>query len=82
MAGRGERSPCIYNPDDPTCNNSFAKYTFDLDKAKSLLKEAGKENFSFDFWYSNALPYNNVTNKPGASIRVNTFICPSELNPR
>lgn len=39
-----------------------------------------QENLQKLFDYS--LPYNNPVNKPGASIRVNTFICPSEVNPR
>ncbi len=39
-----------------------------------------QENLQRLFNY--ALPYNNAVNKPGASIRVNTFICPSEVNPR
>jgi prepilin-type N-terminal cleavage/methylation domain-containing protein/prepilin-type processing-associated H-X9-DG protein len=39
-----------------------------------------QENLQKLFDYS--LPYNNAVNKPGASIRVNTFICPSEINPR
>jgi peptide/nickel transport system substrate-binding protein len=59
LAGRGSRATCLFNPDDITCNNSFARYTYDPDKAKELLKEAGKTSFAFDFWYSNALPYNN-----------------------
>jgi peptide/nickel transport system substrate-binding protein len=59
LANRGFRAKCFYNPDDITGNNSFDRYTVNLDKARALLKEAGKESFSFDFWYSNALPYNN-----------------------
>jgi peptide/nickel transport system substrate-binding protein len=59
LSGRGQPSPCVFNPDDVTCNNSFARYDYDLNKAKALLKEAGQENFSFDFWYSNGLAYNN-----------------------
>jgi peptide/nickel transport system substrate-binding protein len=59
LGNRGQPSPCVYNADDVTCNNSFARYTFDLDKAKALLKEAGQENFTFDFWYSNGIAYNN-----------------------
>jgi peptide/nickel transport system substrate-binding protein len=59
LAGRGKRAICLYNPDDITCNNSFARYTYDPEKAKALLAAAGKPSFSFDFWYSNALPYNN-----------------------
>ncbi len=59
LAGRGSRQICMYNKDDPTCNNSFERYKLDLEKAKALLKEAGKTSFSFDFWYSNSLPYNN-----------------------
>ncbi len=59
LAGRGARSICFYNPDDPTCNNDFSPFALNLDKARSLLKDAGKENFTFDFWYSSALPYNN-----------------------
>jgi prepilin-type N-terminal cleavage/methylation domain-containing protein/prepilin-type processing-associated H-X9-DG protein len=39
-----------------------------------------QENLQRLFNYS--LPYNNAANKYGASIRVNTFICPSEVNPR
>ncbi len=39
-----------------------------------------QENLQRLFNY--ALPYNNAVNKAGASIRVNTFICPSEINPR
>jgi prepilin-type N-terminal cleavage/methylation domain-containing protein/prepilin-type processing-associated H-X9-DG protein len=39
-----------------------------------------QENLQKLFDYN--LPYNNAVNKPGASIRVNTFICPSEVNPR
>jgi len=59
LGGRGERAACQYNPDDITCNNSYAQFTYDLDKARALLAEAGQTSFSFDFWYSNALPYNN-----------------------
>ena len=59
LAGRGSRALCLYNPDDITCTNTYAKYKRDLEKAKLLLQEAGKPNFSFDFWYSNGLPYNN-----------------------
>ena len=59
LAGRGKRQICMYNMDDPTCSNTFERYKLDLNKAKALLKEAGKTSFSFDFWYSNALPYNN-----------------------
>ena len=59
LAGRGSRAICLYNPEDPTCINNYAKFALDLAKAKSLLAEAGKPSFSFDFWYSNALPYNN-----------------------
>jgi peptide/nickel transport system substrate-binding protein len=59
LAGRGKRQICMYNLEDPTCNNDFERYKLDLNKAKALLKEAGKTSFSFDFWYSNALPYNN-----------------------
>lgn len=59
LGGRGSRQTCLYNMDDTTCNYSFEKYDYDLDKAKALLDEAGKTDFSFDFWYSNALPYNN-----------------------
>lgn len=59
LAGRGKRQICMYNMEDPTCNNNFERYKLDLAKAKELLKEAGKTSFSFDFWYSNALPYNN-----------------------
>lgn len=59
LAGRGKRATCVFNPDDPTCNNSFGRYDYNLEKAKALLQAAGKPNFSFDFWYSNGLPYNN-----------------------
>jgi peptide/nickel transport system substrate-binding protein len=59
LAGRGTRAICLYNPDDPTCINAYAKFALDLDKAKAILAEAGKPSFSFDLWYSNALPYNN-----------------------
>jgi peptide/nickel transport system substrate-binding protein len=59
LSGRGRRQECFFNRDDITCNNSYARYTFDLDRAKALLAEAGMTSFSFDFWYSNALPYNN-----------------------
>ena len=59
LAGRGSRAICLYNPDDITCTNTYGKYKLDLEKAKALLHEAGKEHFSFDFWYSNGLPYNN-----------------------
>jgi peptide/nickel transport system substrate-binding protein len=59
LGGRGRPSPCAFNADDVTCNNSFARYNYDLDKAKALLKEAGQEKFAFDFWYSNGLAYNN-----------------------
>ncbi|MBR0650186.1 hypothetical protein GXW78_10970 [Roseomonas terrae] len=59
LSGRGRRQDCFFNMEDITCNNSFARYTFDPDRAKALLAEAGKANFAFDFWYSNALPYNN-----------------------
>ena len=59
LSGRGKRAIGFYNPDDITNNNSYERYAFDPDKAKALLKAAGKEPFSFDFWYSNALPYNN-----------------------
>ncbi len=59
LAGRGARQSCYYNRDDITCNNSFARYTLDLDRARALLREAGQASFSFDFWYSAALPYNN-----------------------
>ena len=59
LAGRGARQSCYYNRDDITCNNSFARYSFDLDRARALLREAGQTSFSFDFWYSAALPYNN-----------------------
>jgi peptide/nickel transport system substrate-binding protein len=59
LAGRGKRQICLYNEDDPTCINNYDKYKFDLAKAKALLAEAGKTSFSFDFWYSTALPYNN-----------------------
>lgn len=59
LAGRGKRQTCLYNMQDPTCNDAFERYKLDLNKAKALLKEAGKPSFAFDFWYSNALPYNN-----------------------
>ncbi|PZP43783.1 MAG: hypothetical protein DI601_14160 [Azospirillum brasilense] len=59
LSGRGKRAIGFYNPDDITNNNSYERYAFNPEKAKALLKEAGKESFSFDFWYSNALPYNN-----------------------
>jgi peptide/nickel transport system substrate-binding protein len=49
----------MYNPEDPVCNDNYDKYKLDLAKAKELLKEAGKPSFSFDFWYSTALPYNS-----------------------
>ena len=58
LAGRGTRAICLYNPDDPTCINNYAGYKLDLEKARSLLKEAGASNIAFDFWYSTALPYN------------------------
>ena len=51
--------PALFNADDVTCNNSFARYNYDLEKAKALLEEAGQEKFAFDFWYSNGLAYNN-----------------------
>lgn len=59
LANRGSRQSCFFNRDDITCNNSFARYTLDLDRARALLREAGQTSFSFDFWYSAALPYNN-----------------------
>ena len=59
LAGRGRRQICLYNPEDPTCANAYDKYKLDLAKAKALLQEAGKPSFSFDFWYSTALPYNS-----------------------
>jgi peptide/nickel transport system substrate-binding protein len=59
LAGRGKRQICLYNPEDPTCSNTYDKYKLDLAKAKALLQEAGKTSFSFDFWYSTALPYNS-----------------------
>jgi peptide/nickel transport system substrate-binding protein len=59
LASRGKRQVCLYNPEDPTCANSYDKYKLDLAKAKALLQEAGKPAFSFDFWYSTALPYNS-----------------------
>ncbi|HEX9524619.1 MAG TPA: ABC transporter substrate-binding protein, partial [Reyranella sp.] len=59
LAGRGKRQICLYNIEDPTCINNYDKYKLDLAKAKALLQEAGKPSFSFDFWYSTALPYNN-----------------------
>ena len=42
LAGRGKRQICMFNAEDWTCNNSYDKYKLDLDKAKELLKEAGK----------------------------------------
>jgi peptide/nickel transport system substrate-binding protein len=59
LAGRGQRPVCFYNVEDPTCLNNYDAFKLDLNKARALLKEAGKEKFSFDFWYSSALPYNN-----------------------
>ncbi|WP_198369149.1 ABC transporter substrate-binding protein [Roseomonas rosulenta] len=59
LAGRGQRQVCYFNADDITCNNSLARYSFDLNRARALLAEAGKTSLSFDFWYSSALPYNN-----------------------
>lgn len=59
LAGRGQRPVCYFNADDITCNNSLERYSFDLNRARALLAEAGKTSFSFDFWYSSALPYNN-----------------------
>jgi peptide/nickel transport system substrate-binding protein len=59
LAGRGKRQICLYNVEDWTCINNYDKYKLDLAKAKELLKEAGKPSFSFDFWYSTALPYNS-----------------------
>jgi peptide/nickel transport system substrate-binding protein len=59
LAGRGSRPVCFFNPQDITCNNTFDRYTLNLDAARRLLKEAGREGITFDFWYSNALPYNN-----------------------
>ncbi|GAA5231990.1 ABC transporter substrate-binding protein [Verticiella sediminum] len=59
LGRRGSPSPCMYNADDPTCNNSYARYAYDPDKAKALLEQSGKKDISFDFWYSNALPYND-----------------------
>ena len=59
LGGYGVPSPCLYNADDPTCSNTFATYTYDPEKARELLAEAGAENLEFDFWYSNALPYND-----------------------
>lgn len=59
LAGRGARATCLYNPDDITCTNTYDRYKLDLDKARALLKEAGQPDVSFDFWYSNGLPYNN-----------------------
>lgn len=59
LSGRGKRQICLYNAEDWTCINNYEKYKADLAKAKELLKEAGKPNFSFDFWYSTALPYNS-----------------------
>jgi peptide/nickel transport system substrate-binding protein len=59
LAGRGSRPACFYNPQDITCNNTFERYALNHDAARRLLKEAGKEGITFDFWYSNALPYNS-----------------------
>lgn len=59
LAGRGSRAICLYNPDDPTCINNYDKFKLHLEKAKALLKDAGKSSFTFDFWYSSGLPYNN-----------------------
>jgi len=59
LSGRARRQECFFNRDDITCNNSYARYAYDPARAKALLAEAGKTAFSFDFWYSNALPYNN-----------------------
>ncbi|GEP55110.1 ABC transporter substrate-binding protein [Reyranella soli] len=59
LSGRGKRQICLYNAEDWTCTNNYEKYKADLNKAKELLKEAGKTSLSFDFWYSTALPYNS-----------------------
>jgi peptide/nickel transport system substrate-binding protein len=59
LAGRGKRQTCVYNAEDPTCINNYERYKLDPAKAKALLQAAGKPSFSFDFWYSTALPYNN-----------------------
>ncbi|WP_111399996.1 ABC transporter substrate-binding protein [Humitalea rosea] len=59
LSNRGSRPLGFYNPDDITSNNSFARYSLNHDRARALLREAGTENFTFDFWYSTALPYNN-----------------------
>ncbi|SEP43126.1 ABC-type transport system, substrate-binding protein [Rhodospirillales bacterium URHD0017] len=59
LSGRGKRQICLYNAEDWTCTNNYEKYKADLNKAKELLKEAGKPALSFDFWYSTALPYNS-----------------------
>lgn len=59
LSGRGKRQICLYNAEDWTCTNNYDKYKADLNKAKELLKEAGKTSVSFDFWYSTALPYNS-----------------------
>ncbi len=59
LSGRGKRQICLYNAEDWTCTNNYEKYKADLNKAKELLREAGKTNVSFDFWYSTALPYNS-----------------------
>jgi peptide/nickel transport system substrate-binding protein len=59
LSGRGKRQICLYNAEDWTCTNNYEKYKADLNKAKELLKEAGKPSFAFDFWYSTALPYNS-----------------------
>jgi len=60
LSGRGERAICLYNPNDPVCTNGYKDYGLgNLEKAKELLVEAGKpDGFEFDFWFSNALPYN------------------------
>lgn len=57
LSGRGKRAICLYNPEDPTCVNSYAKYIFDPNRAKSLLAEAGKPGVTFDLWYTSSVPY-------------------------
>ena len=60
LGGRGFASDCFYNPNDATCNGSFGEmYSYDLEKAAELLKDAGVEDLEFDLWYSNSLPYND-----------------------
>ncbi len=45
-----------------------------------ILPYLEQENLGRLFNYD--LPYSNAVNKLGGSMRVNTFICPSEVNPR